>query len=409
MKTFFSSFFYLSTKLFSGGSKFLRFTRFIAIGSVSLGVIALVVSFSILEGFEKTIKSTASQFTSHVSVVTFSRQPFTVTESSLSLLKSHSTKITSVVPIIERECLIQGKNQNIEGALVRSVSTDTFSLLSPNYLFEGRNTFSSSITNGKEIILSKRMANRLQKSIGDSVLLTVISISDSIQTTSFDYAHIIGLYETGMAQYDNIVAFVPDHSARQLFALSKNVYTNLDIMLTSVDEAKKVSIEIENYLGYPFYARSVFELHSSIFTWIELQKQPIPIVLSLISAVALFNIITTLLVSIVEKTHSLGIVRSLGLSSKTLLLLSLFQGLKIGVFGSLIGIVLSLLFYWLQSTYVLITLNPEIYFIDHLPIALVPDKMFVVVGITIGISAIATIIPALIVTRISIVKALRFS
>ncbi|MBL8003513.1 MAG: ABC transporter permease [Candidatus Kapabacteria bacterium] len=409
MRTNFSSFFYLSSKLFSGGSKFLRFTRVIAIGSVALGVIALVVSFSILEGFEKTIKSTASEFTSHVSVVTFSRQPFTVTKSSIALLKSHSTSIVSVQPVIERECLLQGKNQNIEGALVRSVSTDTFSLLSPNYLFEGRNTFSPTAQNTNEIILSKRMANRLQKAIGDSILITVISITDSLQTTNFDYATVIGLYETGMAQYDNIVAFVPEHSARQLFSLSTNVFTNLDVMLTTVDEARKVSTEIENYLGYPFYARSVFELHSSIFTWIELQKQPIPIVLSLISAVALFNIITTLLVSIVEKTHSLGIVRSLGLSSKTLLALSLFQGLKIGVLGSVIGIVLSLLFYWLQSTFSLITLNPEIYFIDHLPVAFVPNKMVIVIGITIGISAIATIIPTLVVTRISVVKALRFS
>lgn len=381
----------------------------IAIGSVALGVIALVVSFSILEGFEKTIKSTASQFTSHVSVVTFSRQPFTVTESSLALLKSHSTSIVSVQPVIERECLIQGKNQNIEGALVRSVSTDTFSLLSPNYIYEGRNTFSPVSQNTNEVILSKRMANRLQKAIGDSILITVISITDSIQTTNFDYATVIGLYETGMAQYDNIVAFVPEYSARQLFSLSTNVFTNLDVMLTSVDDAKKVSIDIENYLGYPFYARSVFELHSSIFTWIELQKQPIPIVLSLISAVALFNIITTLLVSIVEKTHSLGIVRSLGLSSKTLLVLSLFQGLKIGGLGCVIGIILSVLFYWLQSTFSIITLNPEIYFIDHLPIAFVPGKMLFVVGITIIISAFATIIPALVVTRISVVKALRFS
>jgi len=409
LRTFFTSFFYLSSKLFSGGSKFLRFTRLIAIGSVALGVIALIVSFSILEGFEKTIKSTASQFTSHVSVVTFSRQPFSITPSSLSLLKSHSSSIVSVLPIIERECLLQGKNQNIEGAVIRSVSSDTFSLLSPNYVFEGRNTFTQSTTNSKEIILSKRMANRLQKSIGDSILITVISITDSIQTTNFDYAQVIGMYETGMAQYDNIVAFVPLHSAQQLFSLSNNVYTNLDIMLTSVDEAKKVSIDIENYLGYPFYARSVFELHSSIFTWIELQKQPIPIVLSLISAVALFNIITTLLVSIVEKTHSIGIVRSLGLSSKTLLLLSLFQGLRIGVLGSVIGITISLLFYWLQSQFFLITLNPEIYFIDHLPIVLVPDKMLIVVGITIGISVLATIIPALVLTRISIVKALRFT
>lgn len=409
MRTYLTSFFYLSSKLFSGGSKFLRFTRVIAIGSVALGVIALVVSFSILEGFERTIKSTASQFTSHISVVTFSRQPFSITQSSISLLKSHSPSIQTIDPVIERECLLQGQNQTIEGAVLRSVSMDTFSLRSPNYFFEGRNTFSKNSEPSKEIILSKRMAKRLQKSVGDSILITVISITDSLQTTNFDYAVVIGTYETGMAQYDNIVAFVPLHSAQQLFSLSKNVYTNLDIMLRSVDEAKKVSVEIENYLGYPFYARSVFELHSSIFTWIELQKQPIPIVLSLISAVAIFNIITTLLVSIVEKTHSIGIVRSMGLSSKTILLLSLYQGIRIGFFGSFVGLLISLSFVWIQSSFSLITLNPEIYFIDHLPIVFVPDKMMFVVGLTMGISIIATIIPSLVVTRISIVKALRFS
>jgi lipoprotein-releasing system permease protein len=381
----------------------------VAIGSVSLGVIALVVSFSILEGFEKTIRSTASEFTSHISVVTFSRQPFTVTETSLSLLKSHSSSIVSVEPIIERECLIQGKSSAIEGAVIRSVSSDTFKLRSPNFTFEGRTTFGKSSQNLKEIILSKRMANRLQKSVGDSVLITIIQISDSAQATNFEYFTVIGLYETGMAQYDNIVSFVTLENAKTLFSMPQNGYTNLDIMLKSVDDSRKISQEIEEYLGYPFYARSVFKLHSSIFTWIELQKEPIPIVLSLISAVALFNIITTLLVSIVEKTHSVGVLRSMGIRTSTLLLLSLYQGIRIGVLGSLVGLVISFIFYWIQQQYHLITLNPEIYFIDHIPVAFVPEKIVIVFGITLLISILSAIVPAIVVSKISVVKALRFS
>ncbi len=409
MKLFSSSFFFLTNRLYSGGSKFLRFTRFVAIGSVSLGVIALVLSFSILEGFDTTIRTTASEFTAHISLVTFSRQHFIISDSSLSLLKAHSKNIVSADLVIERECLIQGNSNHIEGGLLRSVSKDTFSLQSPNFVFEGKKIFSSAIEKKKEIILSMRMANRLDKSIGDSVLLTLINNTDSNQSTTFEYYTVIGMYATGMAQYDNIVTFIQLHNAKKLCSLPENGYTTIDIMVSNIDSAQSTSQSIEEFLGYPFYSRTVFELHSSIFTWIELQKEPIPVVLSLISAVALLNIITTLLISVVEKTHSIGVLRSIGLRTSTLLLASMYQGLRLGFLGAFLGFLLSGIFYYLQINFKIITLNPEIYFIDHLPISFVPDKMFIVLGTTILISLLASIVPAIVVSRISIVKALRFS
>jgi lipoprotein-releasing system permease protein len=145
-----------------------------------------------------------------------------------------------------------------------------------------------------------------------------------------------------------------------------------------------------------------------MFAWIELQKEPIPIVLGLISIVAVFNILTILLITVVEKTHSIGILRALGLTNREIISIFIYQGTSIGFFGTLLGCGLALAFSIVQQQYGLIHLPGEIYFMDKLPVAINPIHYVIVIGISVVLSLAATLIPSFIAVKINTIKALRF-
>jgi len=169
--------------------------------------------------------------------------------------------------------------------------------------------------------------------------------------------------------------------------MSENSANSLDIILYDINKAQQIAGKIEKSLGYPFYVYTVFDLHSSVFAWIELQKEPIPLVLGLISIVAVFNIITVLLITVVEKTYSIGILRALGMSRKNII--KIIAGL-------------------IQKSYKIVSLEGEMYFLDALPIKFELWHFAIVISTALLLSFFATLIPSFIAAKIQPVKALRF-
>jgi lipoprotein-releasing system permease protein len=211
-----------------------------------------------------------------------------------------------------------------------------------------------------------------------------------------------------MAQYDDVLVYIDFQEAQAINSININEITNFEIMLDDVTMAKSVGAELEQYLGYPFFAITVFDSHQYIFTWIEMQKQPIPIVLGIIMIIASFNIITTLLIMVLEKLPHIGVLRALGFTKNQIVRLFLMQGLNIAIKGVLIGGSIAFIFSYLQLKYHFIKLNGDIYFLDVLPIKIIPFHYILVISITLILSLLATIIPAIIASRINIIKALKF-
>jgi lipoprotein-releasing system permease protein len=202
--------------------------------------------------------------------------------------------------------------------------------------------------------------------------------------------------------------FMPFMTAAKFTSFPSNFATNLQITLNDVNTAPKLVDSIEAFLHYPFFGFTVFDIHGSIFAWIELQKQPIPLILGLISIVAVLNIITTLLVLILEKINSIGILRSLGMNSSSLLSIFIVRGFAIACYGTFAGMALAYTFSRLQIEYGFIRLKGEIYFLDKLPVIIDFNHYLIVMTATIVLTLLATIIPALIAVKIQPVKALKF-
>ncbi len=400
---------YLSQRLSQSAKRqrFLNFSRMVALVSVVLGSIALLVSLAVLSGFDNALHEKAIRFTSHIKLFAYNREPLPDYQKTIENIKFKFPEIEAVAPVIEREGLIRSKTY-IEGIVIRGIKTDLDITHQRNNIIAGQFDFSND--NAKEIIIGKRLAKKLNVSVGDSIIVYAMREERLGAMTYPDISRfkINGIYETGMAKYDDMVIYIPFGKAASIFRIPEGSTLAYDIMLKDVSMVKPVLKALEEELGYPYYGLTVFDIHGSMFAWIELQKEPIPIVLGLISIVAVFNILTILLVTVVEKTKTIGILRTLGLRNRDIMSLFVFQGTKIGLYGTLIGSAIALLFCILQSQFHLIHLPGEIYFVDSLPVDINPLHYLIVIGTAVSLSFLATLIPSFIAVRVNTITALRF-
>jgi lipoprotein-releasing system permease protein len=372
-----------------------------------LGCMALIISLSILEGFDKTLHNSAVKFTSHITVTSFNKEPLPDFPGTISKLKEKFPEIVSVEPVCEREGLIKSQELT-EGISIRGIFPDMNVSGLKDFITEGKFGFSDSLA--KEIIIGKRLADRLNVSLNQDIVVLTIKTSTltGIPEPKAEKFKIVALYNSGMVQYDDILVFIPYYRGLKLLEMPDFSASNYQIMLSDMYDAPKLVDSVESFLRYPYFALTVFNYHGSIFSWIEIQKQPIPIVLGLISIVAVLNIITSLLITIVEKTNSIGILRALGLDNRKIISIFLIKGFGIGLKGTISGLGLAYLFCILQKNYGFIRLKGEIYFLDVLPVEIVAQHYIIVGIISMVLAVTATIIPAIIASKVTPLKAIQF-
>ncbi|MBL7975550.1 MAG: ABC transporter permease [Candidatus Kapabacteria bacterium] len=384
---------------------FMSFSRGVAFVSVALGSMALIIALAVLDGFDDALHNASSKFTSHIQVQTLNRTPIEHCEAVKKELQQTFPVLQIIEPALQREALIR-KRSMVDGVVIKSAPQHALGL-------ESRKIIEGSAVNTSaafyQVEIGRKLARKLDVAIGDSVFLITTPTSQSLPTESVVKKFAVtGIYETGMAQYDDLYIYIPFQTAQRLFQTPTDACYSFDIWLNDINKAKHFANRMEMHLGYPYYTITIFDLHSSMFAWIEMQKQPIPLVLGLISIVAVFNIVTTLLITVVEKSHSYSILRTLGLSTGSMIGVILNQGAFIGLLGTVTGCLVGFAICWIQSTYGIIHLQGEIYFVDTLPITISFWHYVVVLAVSFGMSVLATLIPGVVAAKISPIAALRF-
>lgn len=424
MNSKFRYYYLIAQKITKGKTKLLNVATIVALLSIIVGNIALLLSLSVLDGFDLKLHDIAVKFTSHISARSFNKSPLTnqneVREKLLLKFNKQTTNnqvvIKNISTVIEKEALIRAKDF-IDGVLVRGIE-DTIAIekLRP-YFIQGSYKFSSN--NAKEIFISKRLADKMDIKIGDRVILySILKSEGNIPKSKIIQLKLKGIYSTGFASWDDLLVIIPLELAQNLFNM-KDAVTTLEITLNSNEnnqinnlekqnEINNLALKMENYIGYPYYFQTVYDFHRAIFNWIALQKEPIPLVLGLISLVAALNIITALIIAAVEKTHSIGILRTMGMSKKDLRIIFALRGFIIGVVGSLIGCFLSFSILWLQFKFEFFKLNAGVHFLETVPVSINYKYFLFVFAFSIFLSVLASLVPSVIATRISPLKAIKF-
>lgn len=391
-------------------SKFISAISLIAIAGVAIGVAVLIIALSVVNGFQSEIQNKLIGLYAHIELSAFEGQKLPPHDLSIpAIYQIDTSQINSISPYVGQLALLRSSKSR-EGVYVKGILPEfDFSELK-NSIVEGKYELQNSdIT--PTIIIGKKLAQKLGIKLHDKI--TIFALRGFVLPSAENLPNImkfrvVGIYESGISEYDDLNVYVNLHAAQSLFSY-ENWISGYDIKIKNPAIADSFANKLMTSLGYPFYARSVFQIHKNIFTWIELQKKPIPIVLGLIIIVAVFNILATLLMIVLEKTNAIGILKSLGASVVQIKKIFLIYGIVIGIIGTLIGNILAITLMSIQKEYEIIKIPEGIYFINKVPLLITLDSFLITSVISILLAILASLIPATLASRSNPISAIKFS
>ena len=386
-------------------SKFITLISGISIAGISLGVATLIIALSILSGFEKTLVDKIIDFDSQIKITSYAAilPDYHII---LPILRKELAPVGAEVNPFASKLAIISSGKIKEGVSIKGIRPENDVLNVKKDMIAG-----SFILDESSIIIGKKLADKLHVKIGDRVTIFALSkdeIPSPENPPNIEQFYIKGIFESGMAEYDDLYAYISLKSAQNLFNIGDNI-TGYDIKLRNISKIDSVTDLLSSQLKYPHAVKSIYQMHRNIFTWIDLQKKPIPIILGFIILVAVFNIIGTLLMIVLEKTNAIGTLKSLGATGKQITSIFLYQGIFLAIIGIAAGNLLAYLLMDIQLTYNIISLPSSVYFMSTVPISLSIKTFLEVSGLTFILCIIASVIPSFIASKINPVSALRFN
>lgn len=390
------------------GSKFLSLISVITIGGIAIGVTVLIMALSILNGFEKNIADNIIKFNAHINISGFGNRNLLDYDLVEKKLKSNLEGIYSDFSAYISNKVILSKNNIAEGIILTGIDSNFFKISLSRVIKNGKPDFTS---NKLGIIVGQKLADKFNVTIGDK--LTAFALNND-QPPSLSNLPVVeqftvsAIYESGMAEYDDIYAYIDFNAANDFFEFDNEV-TGYNINLKNVTKIDSIKRELIQILSYPYYVKSYRDINKHIFTWLELQQKPIPIVLGLIIIVAILNIVGAVLMLIVQKTSAIGILRSIGANSKQIILIFVFQALALALIGIFIGNFLAITLSWLQNTYKIISLPEQIYYLSSVPVMVNMQIYFIVSVLAFTLSLLASLIPSIIASKIQPITAIKFN
>lgn len=399
------------------GSRLLSFISVIAIGGVIVGVSALIVVMGVMNGLQRDLREKILVGSPDVRVLRFG-EDMTIEDWRTVLAKVKAQPgVVEAAPFVMTQAIVTAFHKYEEGAQIVGIEPDGRGVANVtdmrSHIVPGQGDFRFASRDGRErgIVLGKFIAERLQVYPGDSVQVIsrggaqVNAATGQIMPT-FTKLEVTGIFETGMYEYDNTYAFVSLRTGQELAGLQDAV-TGLEVRTPDRWQANEVAAGLSAALGFPYRTVDWQEQNRSLFQALKLEKLGMGLILLLIVLVASFNIVSNLTMVVADKTREIGILKAMGMRSSAVRRIFFSQGLVIGVVGTLLGVLLGIGVALALGKYKLITLDPSVYFIDHLPVATEARDVFWIIIASVGIAALATIYPALQASRLYPVEAIR--
>ena len=397
------------------GSRLLSLISLIAIGGVAIGVSALIVIMGVMSGLQDDLREKILIGSPDIRVLNVGSDMLLQSWRPVLARVRAEPGVVAAEPFVLTKALVGAGHLYSDAAYVVGIIPDgeTATPVTSIRAHASAGDFRFRTDDGRQqgAVLGAKLANRLGVYPGiDSVTLMTISAEVSPVTGSpvprERKLAVTGIFDTGMYEYDNAYVFVNIGTAQDLAGL-KDAVTGLDLKTTSRWEAQGIALALQNRLGYPYRTQDWQSQNSSLFQALKLEKAGMTLILMLIILVAAFNIVGTLTMVVADKTKEIGILRAMGLPAASVRRIFLLQGFMIGATGTAIGLALGLLASLALDEGKLIRLDPQVYFIDHLPVARQPGDIALTVLASLAIAAIATLYPALQASRLLPVEAMR--
>ncbi|MEP7001232.1 MAG: FtsX-like permease family protein [bacterium] len=397
------------------GSKLLSLISVIAIGGVVIGVSALIVIMGVMSGLQNDLREKILIGSPDVRVLNFGSDMVLKDWKPILEKVSKQPGVVASAPFVLTKALVGAGHKYSDGAFVMGILPEGEGgpPVTTIRSFRTSGDFRFQTTDGKQqgAVIGAKLANRLGVVPGvDTVTLTTIGSAISPVTGTpiprEKHLEVTGVFETGMYEYDNGYIYVSMPVAQELAGLGHDI-TGLELRTTNREIAADVAQQLATTLGYPYRTEDWQAQNHALFQALKLEKLGMTFILLLIILVAAFNIVGTLTMVVADKTKEIGILRAMGMPAASIRRVFLVQGTLIGVVGTSLGLLVGVLTALGLDKFRLIKLDPQVYFIDHLPV----DRSLVDIGVTVAasllIAAIATIYPAIQASRLLPVEAMR--
>ena len=383
----------------------------IAILSIALGLMVMIISVAVVTGFQQEIRNKVIGFGAHIQITNFDRnvsveaspvnknQPFYPSMDTVEGIE-HIQVYANKAGIIKTE-------DQIQGVVLKGIGRDYDWSFFSDKLVDGRRIEISDTAVSDEVLISKSLASLLRLETGDPLKMYFIS-GDQSRTRGRRF-NIGGIYETGLEEFDRMFVIGDLRHIQKLNHWSSDQVGGFEVFIGDFDKMDEIREFIFNTISYDLDARSIRDIYPQIFDWLDLQDKNVVIILVLMVLVSGITMISTLLILILERTNMIGILKALGARSLSVRKIFLYNAayiIGIGlIWGNVLGIGLGLVQKYLEP----IKLDQESYYVSTVPIHLdVLPILLINVG-TIAVCILMLIVPSYIVTRISPVKAIRFS
>jgi len=380
---------------------------------ITLGVATLIIVMAVMNGFREELLTRVLGLNGHINISATGRQLMDFDDLADRVRAMNGVSL--VTPIIEAQVMASANNV-ASGAVVRGLRAVDFEakpILADNLKAGSMEQFSKN----KGVFLGTRLANRMALSVGDHVTL----ISPNGNPSAFGTVprmkayRVVGIVEIGMFEYDNNFIYMSLSLAQQFFRL-RGAVSSLEVVLNNADEARATRLQIGNDLGSIGYVRDWQQVHSSFFTALQVERNVMFLILTLIILIAAFNIVSSQIMLVNDKSKGIAILRTLGATRGMILRIFFITGASVGVAGTVAGSVLGITFALnietirrsIEMLSDIDLFQAEIYFLSQLPAKIENAEVFLVITMALVLSFVASIYPAWRAARLDPVELLRY-
>jgi lipoprotein-releasing system permease protein len=381
----------------------------VAVGGIAVGLAVMILTLAVMNGFQKSIRQKVIGFGSHIQITGFDTNQSFETD-SMSRNQPSVEKVKKFpgvrhVQVFATKPGIIKANDQLMGVVLKGIDKDFDWTFFKQNLKEGK-IFDHPDTMSDQVLVSRIIANKMNLQIGKKVRLFFLRGNETKQRAF----RVSGIYETGLTDgFDDVFMLCDIRQVQKLNNWDENTIAGYEVLVDNYESLDKATEEVNQTIDINLNAQSIKELTPQIFSWLDVLDVNALIIIVLMLFVSMINMISALIILILDRTNMIGTLKALGASDRSVIQIFLIHATKLILFGLLIGNILGLGLCWVQDHFGLVHLDEESYYVKTVPIFVNWGSLILLNVATLVLCLVALLLPALIVTRISPVKAIRFS